>query len=170
MKLHIGCGDVILDGWINIDSRKLPGVDLVTDGRWCPEHKPETIDEIYACHVIDHFYAWEVESVVYRWCRLLKPAGRLFLSTPDWDQIVSHYNWHCDLNALAGCLYARQDYESNVRKCIFNGYTLWEMLRRVGFVSIQAVDVWPSGPVGVDDCSQYVLDGELLSLNVIAQK
>lgn len=170
MRLHVGCGNVILKGWVNIDSRELPGVDVVTDGRWCAQYKPETIDAIYACHVIDHFHVWEVESVVYRWWRLLIPGGKLFVSTPNWDCIVTHYDEHRDLEALAGCLYARQDYATNVRKCMFNARTLWALLQRIGFVSMQVVDVWPSGPVGVHDCSQYLLGEKFLSLNVIAQK
>jgi hypothetical protein len=30
-KLHVGCGTNILDGWVNIDIKSLPGVDLVLD-------------------------------------------------------------------------------------------------------------------------------------------
>ena len=29
MKLHIGCGDVIIPGWTNLDIDNLPGVDVV---------------------------------------------------------------------------------------------------------------------------------------------
>ena len=28
MKLHVGCGDVILPGWTNLDIEQLPGVDI----------------------------------------------------------------------------------------------------------------------------------------------
>ena len=33
MKLHIGCGDVIIPGWTNLDIDNLPGVDINDDAR-----------------------------------------------------------------------------------------------------------------------------------------
>ena len=33
MKLHVGCGDVILPGWTNVDLEDLPGIDLQDDIR-----------------------------------------------------------------------------------------------------------------------------------------
>src|SRR3712207_8115900 len=33
MNLHLGCGTVILPGWVNVDSQPYPGVDRVLDVR-----------------------------------------------------------------------------------------------------------------------------------------
>ena len=31
MKLNVGCGRNTLEGWLNLDSQALPGVDIVAD-------------------------------------------------------------------------------------------------------------------------------------------
>lgn len=51
-KLHIGCGDVALAGWVNIDLTPYPAVDLVHDVT-----KPlpfESCSFIFAEHFIEH--------------------------------------------------------------------------------------------------------------------
>ncbi len=57
-KLNLGCGRTIMDGWVNLDSVKLTGVDVVADLDKC-EHIPlpfedNRFEEIYASHLIEH--------------------------------------------------------------------------------------------------------------------
>ncbi len=41
-----------------------------------------------AIHVIEHFYSWEVLSILKEWLRVLKPGGKLVLELPCMDKIV----------------------------------------------------------------------------------
>jgi len=58
MRLHLGCGRDIRDGWINIDSVALPGVDVVADLDNCAAtplpFDDDTVDEIEGIHLIEH--------------------------------------------------------------------------------------------------------------------
>ena len=57
-RLNIGCGRNILEGWVNVDSAALPGVDLVCDLerlRETPINLPdETVERFLLSHVIEH--------------------------------------------------------------------------------------------------------------------
>ena len=57
-RLNVGCGTDIREGWINLDSSRLPGVDVVAnldDCRTTPLPLPaDTIDEFYCSHVLEH--------------------------------------------------------------------------------------------------------------------
>lgn len=57
-RLHLGCGRDIREGWINLDSRLLPGVNVVADLDDCrktPLPLPDnSIDEFFGSHVLEH--------------------------------------------------------------------------------------------------------------------
>lgn len=57
MKMNVGCGRNIMEGWVNIDSVALRGVDIVCDlndrrAQLCCD--PNQFDEFLLSHVIEH--------------------------------------------------------------------------------------------------------------------
>ena len=55
MKLNLGCGDKILDGWINIDKFDTFKVDIVHDLERIPyPFEDDSVDEILLSHVLEH--------------------------------------------------------------------------------------------------------------------
>ena len=57
-RLNVGCGRNIKEGWINLDSAPLPGVDLISDldnVRQTPIDLPnDSVEEFLLSHVIEH--------------------------------------------------------------------------------------------------------------------
>ena len=57
-RLHLGCGRDIREGWINLDSRRLLGVNLVADLDDCRKTplplSDNSIDEFFGSHVLEH--------------------------------------------------------------------------------------------------------------------
>lgn len=114
MKLNLGCGNKKLPGFVNIDIRKEVEPDVVDDITILSSIKKESIDLIYACHVLEHIKFWDVRQVLMRWNDILKPRGILRLSVPDMDAVFAHYFYWKDLRSLRGFLWGRSDHEYNI--------------------------------------------------------
>lgn len=172
MKLHLGCGTNHLDGYVNIDIRYLPGVDEVNNIKFLRKYQNNSIDEIYACHVLEHFGRWEYKDVLRRWHELLKPGGQLRLAVPNFAAIVNHYIENSNLTVLKGFLYGGQDYNENFHYNTFDYRTLDEDLSNLGFSKITE---WDCEDYKGDDYSKSYLphmdkNGTLMSLNILATK
>lgn len=173
MKLHLGCGTKHLEGYTNIDIRYLPGVDEVNNIRFLRNYKENSVDEIYACHVLEHFGRWEYKEVLKRWFEILKPGGYLRLAVPNFSSICSYYVKTGDLKSLIGLLYGGQDYDENYHYITFDYHTLSNDLRGIGYSKITG---WDTEYYEVDDFSKAYLphmdkeNGILMSLNLLAIK
>jgi predicted SAM-dependent methyltransferase len=54
-KLNFGCGEEIMEGFVNMDILKLEGVDVAHDFNKFPyPFKDNEFDEIYTSHVLEH--------------------------------------------------------------------------------------------------------------------
>lgn len=86
MKIHIGCGAKVLDGWVNCDIVQSPKAkrapEILCDAKSIPLDDG-IADVVMAIHVWEHFYRWESDGVIAEWRRLLKPGGLLILELPD---------------------------------------------------------------------------------------
>ena len=109
-KLNLGCGKVILEGYVNADLRQLPGVDVTFDAFIFPwPFQDGEFDEIITSHLVEHiphlvrkridhkvgntidYNQWDLVPiweengffVFFRevW-RILKPKGLIFIEGP----------------------------------------------------------------------------------------
>lgn len=88
LKLHLGCGETYLDGYINLDfpvsKHKVgrPVVDAYAD--IVKLHFPDgSVDEIRLHHVFEYFDRMTALSLLVKWHRWLKVDGILWIETPD---------------------------------------------------------------------------------------
>jgi len=82
MKLHVGCGKMILDGYCNIDTHKRNGADMI---HFLPDELnfiENTVEEVRCWHVVEDFTADVQRKVVLDFLRVLKPGGILHLKMP----------------------------------------------------------------------------------------
>ena len=88
MKLNLGCGRKLLEGYVNVDMTwdgdhpERP--DVICDIRDLrPKFKDEVADEILALHCIEHVHSWEALPMLKDWHRVMKPGGKLIIECPD---------------------------------------------------------------------------------------
>lgn len=89
-RLHVGAGRERLEGWVNIDIQKLPGVDVVADVTQGLQFSDA--EAVFAEHFLEHLAMPDAISFLLESHRVLAPGAWLRLSTPNLDWVWStHY-------------------------------------------------------------------------------
>lgn len=176
-KLHLGCGEKKIKGYINIDIRESVNPDIIDDIGKLNNIENESIDLIYACHVLEHFNRFQYKEVLKRWFEVLKPSGVVKLSVPDIEAVINQYSDNkIPLNKLIGFLYGGQTYPENFHYIGFDFDMLKSDLEEIGFTDIKLWDHRESDHHHIDDYSQAYLphmdkeNGVLMSLNIMGVK
>lgn len=87
MKLHVGCGEVYLDGWINVDLDS-PKADLKHDVRNQLPYADNSVDFIFSEHFIEHIAVDDAVKFFKECFRVLKLGGVMRVGTPSLDYIL----------------------------------------------------------------------------------
>jgi predicted SAM-dependent methyltransferase len=154
MKLHLDCGskDKHADGYINIDKRKLPHVDLVADVSQRLPYEDETVDEILAESILEHiphnivgmpssFKMSKTIAVLKDWHRVLKQEGRLVLRVPNIEGIIRAYlAKKIPIVDFIGYVWGNGEYEGNRHLVGFDVEIMSACLRCAGFKDVKFVD------------------------------
>lgn len=139
-RLNLGCGHIPLDDFINVDSRELPGVDLIASVTALP-FDPNTVGELYASHLIEHFSNHELKSVVLpHWFSLLESGGVLSVIAPDADAMIKGYSQgEFAFAELREVLFGGQEYEGDFHFTMLNPEGVMDLLEEIGFTSPRLV-------------------------------
>lgn len=91
--IHVGCGNVYLDGWINIDISS-ERADVIHDAHQPFPYEDHSIDFIYSEHFIEHLTADEGVLFFKEMHRILKNGGVMRTATSDLGCLVFRYLYH----------------------------------------------------------------------------
>lgn len=170
-RLQLGCGGSICKGWLHQDWRKGPGVDFVLDLRRLPKYvAPQSVDAVFASHVLEHLPRHEVKELLPEFLKWLKPGGVLWLAVPDLRVLFS-------LATDTSTTEVERDWAHMLIATPKPGHVsawcredLQLLLESAGFV---AVDSWllPPGELAtVPGAWNYELSGKNVSLNLRATR
>jgi predicted SAM-dependent methyltransferase len=173
--LHLGCGSIDHEQFINIDGYPYPHVDYVQSIDRLPQFENDTVDLIYASHCLEHFSYTQTKFVLDEWYRVLKKGAILRLSVPDFDKLVEIYYIHDrDPDVILPQLMGGQNNKYNYHLTALNKRNLSRLLEVAGFSKIRE---WLPGVgelTAFNDFSVYKKEiaGKLyeISLNVEAVK
>ena len=86
-RLHIGCGNNALRGWLNTDLD--PGRDQISLDATQPFPFADGVfDYVYSEHMIEHVSWSEGRAMLFECRRVLKPGGVIRLVTPDLRRLM----------------------------------------------------------------------------------
>lgn len=170
LKLNLGSRDRAMPGFKNMDCEAHPGVDFVGDVADLSRFESESVAEIFASNIIEHFPHGQTVKVLKEWRRVLEKGGILYLSVPDFARAVEIYrmrgleDWvenftHGDQGYATAFHYAIFDYDRLNRKCVEAGFSYASRVNSFDFAA-------------PNDCSNLVsnADGKRVSLNVAVVK
>ena len=170
MKLNIGAR-TRAEGWHTLDIVPGPEVDFVGDCRELAQFAENSVDIIYASHVLEHVrYATELAPTLKRWHFVLKPAGILMISVPDLRtlcQLFLHPQAQVrDRFHIMRIMFGGQMDPHDLHFVGFDFEILGQYLFEAGFREIRKVDAFKL----FQDSSILQFAGKPISLNVTAQK
>jgi predicted SAM-dependent methyltransferase len=134
LALNVGCGHIALDGFINVDRRDLPGVDVVAEADALP-FQPATVAHIHSAHLLEHFPEEALKrTLLPHWKDLLGPGGRLTAVVPDGKAMLAHYaEGTYPFSEFREVLFGAQDYVGDYHYNLLTPESLTELLREAGF-------------------------------------
>jgi predicted SAM-dependent methyltransferase len=149
VKLNLGGGYQKIPGYQTID--RLFGQEAYPV--CCPE---ESVEEIRASHLLEHFGHREVPEVLANWVSKLKPGGVLKVAVPNFDWIRQHAD--SDL-PIEGYLMGGQTDSEDFHKSIYTESKLRRLMQDAGLTDIET---WESE---IKDCASLPV-----SLNLQGRK
>ncbi len=85
-KLNLGCGKDIKKGYVNLDSIKLPGVDIVHNLNKYPwPFKENSFDEVYCDNVLEHLDCF-IKTIEEIW-RISRNNSKIIIKVPSFPGI-----------------------------------------------------------------------------------
>jgi len=138
-KLEIGCGQRPTPGYIHNDLNDFDGVDIV-GSPWEIGLASESLDEVLALGVVEHFTYPQVRDAFNNIYRMLAPGGAIYFDVPDipvWCRyVVDHFGGRpipFTIDHVFSTLYGWQRWNGDEHKSGWWQAKLEEELHACGF-------------------------------------
>lgn len=138
IRLNVGCGHIPLDGYLNIDGRELPGIDIVCDANSIP-FENGSIKEILSAHLVEHFSCNILKSVILpHWFNLLETGGTLVTVAPDGGAMLEAVNaGTMSYDDFREVLFGGQEYDNDFHYNMLTVDSFSALLNHVGFSDVK---------------------------------
>jgi len=151
IKLDLGAGDISPPGYIPLGHSH--GTEIFP-----LPYRDNSVDEIRASHVLEHFPHAQLPAVLADWVRVLKTGGVLRIAVPDFAKIAAGY-LEGAVQPTEGYVMGGQSAPDDFHCSIFDVDKLKTLLHGAGLILLRP---WSSG---IGDCADYPI-----SLNLEGSK
>ncbi len=178
IKINLGCGwRNFGKDWHHVDGGNYDHLD--SHDIFNLPFEDNSVDLIYASHVIEYFDREEIIPILNKWKNKLKHNGILRLAVPNFEKIARLYNEkNYDLEKFVGLLYGKMKMDDQIiyHKTTYDFNSLKSILNKCGFSNVSYYNWENTEHSKFDDHSQAYLphmdkqNGVLMSLNIEAKK
>lgn len=176
-NLHIGCGKRNIPNFINIDQVDYKHIHYKRNVRNLNFIQTNSIEYIYASHVLEYFDFEEAKKVLREWKRVLKSGGIIRLSVPNFKSLIKIYEKTNDIDKVIGPLFGKIKFKKSYayHKCVYDYKKLYSLLKLLKFKKIKEYNLQDTFHYKFDDHSQAFYphmnnNGIKVSINVEAKK
>ena len=166
-KLHLGCGDNLIDGWANIDFNGWKGVIGHNLTKPLPV-KDDSISFIFSEHFIEHITREEGLALLKDCYRVLKPGGVVRIVTPDLKAIFASYEnyrqndaWK-ELGWTTGCQMLNHCVRDWGHQFIYDRNELHLIMKEAGFSHVSDAPHRDSEFVELQNLEHRPFDNDLI--------
>jgi hypothetical protein len=92
MNIQVGAGGVQLPGFLNVDVRRIEGVDIVGDAGALPSIGDGLVRTIFGNAIFEHFFVGHHLATLCEWKRMLTADGAIIIvGLPDFAKVAELY-------------------------------------------------------------------------------
>jgi predicted SAM-dependent methyltransferase/2-polyprenyl-3-methyl-5-hydroxy-6-metoxy-1,4-benzoquinol methylase len=156
--VEVGSGGQPQDGYIHCDIRPINHVEYVCKA-WAIPFKAESVDEIYARHMLEHLTCKEAKRTLRHWLCVLKVGGRIDINVPDLEKHIKQLNMDGYSSYISNVtnkehamasIYGWENDEYDIHKWGYMFETLCGLLNKIGYGNVRRVeDNSISGPMNL---------------------
>lgn len=153
-----------LKGWSTFDIN--PGADFLGNIKNLRLFPCNSLDKVYASHVLEHVNSHEAKLALQEMYRVLKPQGEVFIAVPDLVNISKLLETEFAKTAIDitfGVNRPLKDWHPQ-HKYGYTKATLEKLLRESGFTHIEEFEPF------LDDTTRFVLDAIKISICLKGKK
>lgn len=172
--VNLGCGVNTSGEYINVDAVAFPHTHYLSTIENLHMFPDNSIDLLYASHVIEHIPRGQLKAAFDEWYRVLKVGGIFRFGVPDFDKLIEVYQLSGHkvdsiVNQLLG-----QDAPYDDHHTLWNFQYAEELLNEAGFKDIKIWDYRNVENRNFNDKTSRIIEvgGRkiLISLNIEAKK
>lgn len=171
-RLNVGCGEWPLRYWTNLDADPAMPADVHQQVPPLP-YDDESLDEIYAGHVLEHMERDTAREFLAECYRCLVSGGKLGIVVPDTFEIMKRYvegapdkveyprsTWRAIADLDSVCeLFLYSTAQESRHRWSYDEDTLARVIREAGFVNLEPIDRYDDPRISTGKWYQCGWDG-----------
>lgn len=149
MKLNLGCGFDVREGWYNVDLHEFHKPELVCDVTWLAPLEDRAATYVLAQDILEHVHRDRCLTALREWNRVMMDGGLLEIRVPDVMALVDLMREPESQTperhaVLLQCMFGTQGYDGDFHLNGFTEISLRDAFAKSGFEIevLRHKDVW----------------------------